>query len=300
MTKRATRVVVTSLVIFVLAVNSLLIVLYWTDFIHLGQLTRLTLLVKGKSLNAISLGQMIDGAAAGMVKSLGDPYSTYMKAEDYAKLQDELEGIFGGVGLILDVSEETQLKISGVLKTSPAEKAGLRKGDIITAVNGQSVAKIKALQAAELMKGEVGSEVNLTIAKGTGFKEYKLKREIISLKSVESKALKVPEKIAYFKINSFNDHVVAELNKAWESMEGSQGIILDLRDNPGGGLEEAVQVAGKFVPKGPVVHLIFRSGQRQTYQVEGSNPGVPIIVLVNGGTASAAEILAAAIQETKA
>ncbi len=297
--RKLSKAIVISLVVFSLVFNTLLVAAYYTDYLHLGQLLRLTLLVKGRALSNIPFGQMIDGAAGGIVKALHDPYSTYLKPEDFNRLQSELEGIFGGVGLILDTSDETRLQVVGVLKTSPAEKAGIRKGDVITAVNGQVVSQIKSVQAADLMKGQIGTEVTLTVQRGKGNKQdYRLKRELISIKSVEGKFLRIPDLAAYIKINSFTENTLTELTDIWEGLSSAKGIVLDLRDNPGGGLEEAVQAANYFVPKGPVVHLVYRDGNRETYEVKGGNLRVPLVVLVNRGTASAAEILAAAVQDT--
>lgn len=299
MKRKILKIMAISLVIFSLLVNSLLAFVYFTDYLHLGRLIQLTLLVKGRALNGAPSSKLIEGATAGMVKALRDPYSVYLTTAEFTRLQQQMEGIFGGVGLILDTSNESQLKVQGVLTGSPAGKAGVRKGDVITAVNGQPVTKLKAMPAADLLKGPVGSEVILTISRETGkAREFKVRRELINIRSVDGKVLQIPAKVAYIKINSFSDNTADELKEVWNGLPEVRGMVLDLRDNPGGSLDAAVAAADYFLPQGPVVHLLYRSGKRETYQVTGGKLKVPLIVLVNRGSASAAEILAAAVQDT--
>ncbi len=297
--RKLSKVLIISLVVLSLAFNSMLAVVFYADYLHLGQMLKVVLLMKGKALKPVSLGSMIDGASGGMVKALQDPYSDYLTAEDFGQLQDQMEGIFGGVGLILATGSAEELKVQGVLPGSPAEKAGVKKGDLIVAVNGKAVSDITAMGAADLMKGPVGSEVSLSVLREKDDKhEFKLKRELINLKSVEGKIIRIPDPVSYIKINSFSDHTVAELSEYWNELPKVKGVVLDLRDDPGGSLEAAVEAAGYFLPRGPVVHLVYRNGKRETYEVTGGKLNVPLIVLVNKGTASAAEILAAAIQDT--
>lgn len=297
--RKASKVLIISLVVFSLAFNSILAVVLYTDYLHLGQMLKLVLLVKGKALKPVTIGSMLDGAAGGMVQALQDPYSEYLTTENFGRLQEQMEGIFGGVGLILDASKAEELKVQGVLSGSPAERAGVQKGDLIVAINGKAVADITAMEAADLMKGPVGSEVSLSVLRGKGARrEFKLKRELINIKSVEGKILRIPEPVAYIKINAFSDHTAAELNEYWNGLPEVKGVVLDLRDDPGGSLEAAVEAGNYFLPRGPVVHLVYRDGKRETYEVRGGKLKVPLMVLVNKGTASAAEILAAAVQDT--
>jgi carboxyl-terminal processing protease len=288
-----------SIAVFCVLFNSLLVLAIVTDYLHIGRLFQVTLLIRGHSLAPVSFGGLLDGATAGMVKSLKDPYSTYLNQDKFTQFREQLDGTFGGVGLILDTTNENQLKVTRVLQGSPAERAGVKKGDIVTAVDGQLVNQIKATKAAEQMRGKLGSQVKLNIVRGTGIsKEYNLKREVITMKSVESKLLKIPQNIGYIKINNFNQNTAAELEEVLENLGAVKGVMLDLRDNTGGTLEAAVEVANHFVPKGPVVHLVDKSGKRETYEVGGGRLNVPLMVLVNGETASASEILAGAIQDT--
>jgi len=297
--RKLIKVVVISLVIFSLAVNSLLGYAYFTDYLHFSQLVRLTMLVKAKSLYPVSNTKLIEGATGGIVNSLKDPYSIFLSSEDFKRLQDQLEGLFGGIGVVLDASNPLQLKIQGVMGNSPAEKAGLKKGDLISAINGIAVVDLKSMPAADLLKGPVGSEVVLSVQRGKEKnRDYKLKREIITLRTVESKVLQGSERIAYIKINAFSDNTVEELKEVWDRLPATKGMVLDLRDNPGGSLDAAVQAANYFLPRGPVVHLVYRNGKRESYRVEGGKLKVPLVVLVNHGSASASEILAAAIQDT--
>ncbi len=279
--------------------NCLLALVVATDYLHIGRLIQVSLLIKRESLAPLSVAQLLDGAAAGLVKSLNDPYSVYLNRDKLRQFQEQIDGTFGGVGLVLDTSNQTQLKVLRVLQGSPAERAGFKKGDLITAVDGQQVVQIKALPAADLMRGKIGTKVKLSVLRGKNVhREYTLQREVVTLKSVEGKLAKIPQNVGYIKINNFNQSTAWELEQALSSLPPVKGIILDLRDNTGGTLEAAVEVANHFVPKGPVVHLVDRSGHRETYEVGGGRLDQPLMVLVNGETASASEILAGAIQDT--
>lgn len=301
MAKKLLKGTLTVLIVFSLLFNSLLGLVIATDYMHLGRLIHIMALVRGKGLWPISFSSMLAGATDGIVKSLKDPYSLYLAPADYTRLQNQMQGVFDGVGLIVDASKVGVLQVVSVIPYSPAAQAGILKGDLITAVNGQSVAQIGEGKAADLMRGPAGSEVILTIVHSKlQPKDYRVQRQAFNLPSVEAKILKIPEPIAYLKINSFTDQTGADISKIWPEISASRGIILDLRDNPGGSLEAAVEVAGNFLPKGPVVHLVDRNGKRTTYEVEGSQLNIPLVVLVNQGTASAAEIIAAAVQDRAA
>lgn len=285
-------------VIISLVFNALLVVGYVSDYHHFGRLVQVSYLIKTQALKPVSLGGLIDGATAGMVKELHDPYSAFLPATDYARLQEQLDGIFAGIGVILDTAKEDQLGIIAIIKDSPAERAGLHKGDLITEVDGQAVARIKATQAADLLRGKIGSEVSLVIYRRGKRHEYRIKREQINLPSVEGKELLIPQNVAYVKINYFGETTGKELNGLMRGFTNQKGIVLDLRDNPGGDLDTAVDAAKWFVPNGPVVHLVYRDGRRETYEVRQSMLKLPLVVLVNGASASAAEILAGAIKDT--
>ena len=186
---------------------------------------------------------------------------------------------------------------------SPAAAAGLQAGDIITSVDGRPLAGLTVDQAAELIRGPVGTEVDLGIRRGEETLEVTLVRDHIPIISVRSQMLEEESGIGYLRISVFNEHTGQEVREALAALEkeGVRGLVLDLRRNPGGILKVAVEVAGLFLPAGePVLHVRGRDGEEQSITTfdEPLCPHLPMVVLVDGGSASAAEILAGALQDT--
>lgn len=244
--------------------------------------------------------ELIYGSAAGLVGALDDPYSIFLKPEDAKKFQDDIKGKFGGIGAEIGVRGDYTVIIAP-LKNSPAEKAGLKPGDKILAVDEKSTNNISIDEVVKNIRGERGTEVVLLILSNGDEKprDVKIIRDTINIPTAE---WEIKEgNIIYLKMFNFNEnaHLIFadEMNKALS--RGGEGLILDLRNNPGGFLEVAVSIAGVFVESGKeVVAEEFADGKRNSFVAQG-DPALkdfPLVVLVNKGSASASEILAGALR----
>lgn len=256
--------------------------------------------IKNNYVETVSGDKLINAAIKGMVNTLDDPYSVYMDPKMYSELMMETKGSFGGVGLILGVKENT-LTVVAPIEGTPGAAAGIVSGDKILQINGQDTKEMALDEAVNMIRGTEGSQVILQIGRdGETAKEYNLTRAVIPLKTVNGKML--DDGIGYIRIAMFSEHTGDDFAKKLQELEGQdmKAIILDLRNNPGGLLEESIKVANKLVPEGPIVSVAGRNGLKQTYFSNLQTLRYPLVVLVNGGSASASEIVAGAIQDTHA
>lgn len=279
-----------------------------TDYKNLGTLTRVISLVNRHYLEPIKMADMVNGAARGIVESLEDPYSVYMPPKMNEELRNQVRGSFGGIGILVGPGEE-HLTIVKPIKDTPAYKAGVKAGDLIFKIDGKDTKGMDLDSAVALMRGPVGTDVAISIYRNSDKKmhDYTLTREIIKVPTVEGKML--PDtNIAYISIVQFTSNTFAELEKTLQDLNvplndpdksKAKGIILDLRGNPGGELESAVKIADLFVPSGPIVFIEYRSDSEEVYQADDRYVGLPLLVLVDEYSASASEILAGAIKDTK-
>ncbi|MGO0121947.1 S41 family peptidase [Desulfothermobacter acidiphilus] len=266
---------------------------------RLGNLLEVMSLIRHHYVEEVGWSRLIEGAIKGAVESLHDPYSAYLDPPTYAQLQEQLRGSFGGLGLVVGLKDQ-QLTVLRTFPSTPAGRSGIKPGDIIVSINGQQTKGIDLETAVSLIRGPVGTEVSLGLYRPKeGTFELTLRREEIAVPTVEAKVL--PDRIGYVAISQFNERTPEELARALKQLEQKQvrGLVLDLRDNPGGELLSAVRVASFFVPAGPVVYIQYRNREPELYRADGHRwAEAPLVVLVNGNTASAAEIVAAAIKET--
>ncbi|MEK6776375.1 MAG: S41 family peptidase [bacterium] len=245
--------------------------------------------------------KLIYGAINGMVNSL-DPHSGFMEPDTYKELQVDTQGKFGGIGIQIAIKNK-ELTIIAPIEDTPGFQAGLKSGDVILKVDESSTKDMSLMDAVKLMRGEPGTKVTLTIMRGEFKlpKKFELKRAIINVKSVKFKA--IDDNIGYIHLTQFQQESGKELTNALKQLTKDNKVssmILDLRNNPGGLLDQAVEVCGKFLPKGTlVVYTQGRSEQRHDYKtMEDSDfTKIPMVVLVNGGSASASEIVAGALQD---
>jgi len=245
--------------------------------------------------------KMIYGAISGMIKSLGDPFSSFMDPEESKQFSQDMEGTFDGIGVEIGMKNDI-LTVIAPISGSPADSAGLRSGDKIIKIGDQLTSDMSVDEAVTKIRGPKGTEVSLTVLreKVNEPKEIKIIRDTISVKSVK---LEVKDgNIALLKISKFGDDTTSEMNKAANQIIANKyrGIILDLRNNPGGYLEAAVDMSSKFIPEGKlVVSEEDRGGQKKEYKARGNDilNGIPVVILVNGGSASASEIMAGALRD---
>lgn len=261
--------------------------------------------IQNEYVNEPKKSEMLDAAIAGMLSSL-DPHSMYFKDEDFEDFVNQTKGEFGGIGVEI-IYEGNFIKIISPIDDLAADKAGIKSGDYIIAVNGDSVATIGQNKAVRNLRGDPGTKVKVTIFRDGENKprEFELTRELVKLKPVKFQR---DGDIAYLRIVTFNESTITELKKAMKNIletsnQPIKGIILDVRNNPGGILEQAVDVADYFLDSGLIVSMKGRIASSNasfgTNQFAPKAPKVPIVVLINGGSASASEIVAGALQDHK-
>lgn len=257
-------------------------------------------LINQKYVGKIDYQKMLYGAISGMVSSLGDPYTAFMNPQEAQSFSEEMKGVFEGIGAEIGI-RENQLIIIAPLENSPAKRAGLMAGDRILKINDEDTSGMHLLEAVTKIRGPQGTEVKLLINR-EGFsqpQEFKIVREVIRIKSVSWEMKK--GNVAYIRLRSFDeDSATAFKDAASEILaQNPSGIILDLRDNPGGYLDAAVEIASKFIPQGTIVYEKFKSGKIKEYKATGKATleKFKLVVLINKGAASASEIVAGAIRD---
>lgn len=264
------------------------------------KLMRAVQVVKAQYVGNVNGGALMTGSIKGMVNSLGDPYSVYMDPKMFSELMLETKGSFGGVGIVLGVREKT-LTVVAPIEGTPADAAGIKSGDLIRSIDGQDTKDMALDEAVGKIRGKEGSKVTLTILRpGAEAQDYVLTRDTIVLKSVSGKMLE--SGIGYIRISMFSETTGKDFSEKIDELTegGMKSLILDLRNNPGGLIGESVKVSGLLVPSGPVVSVIGKDGTRETSESFLNKPTVPLVVLINGGSASASEIVAGAVQDTGA
>lgn len=247
--------------------------------------------------------KLIDGAIKGMVRSL-DPHSAFMTKDEHNELMLETKGSFTGIGIEITIKDDV-LTVVSPIEGTPAYKAGLKSGDKIISIEGESTKDMTMLDAVKRIRGDKGTQVKLTIVREGEEKplEFSIVRDVIPLKSVRHFPL-TPE-IGYVRVSNFQSKTTSDLSSALEELEKGdklKGLILDLRNNPGGLLSQAEGVSDLFLDSGVIVSTKGRisSQDRETVATKGEKPrDYPIVVLVNGGSASASEIVAGALQDNK-
>ena len=237
----------------------------------------------------------MEGAYKGLVAGLNDPYSSYMTAEEYETWVATATGEYSGVGITFTQDEDGNFVVVSVTDDSPAADAGIREGDIIKTVDGQEYSDLDVIGNA--IRGEEGSEIEITYIRDGEEKSVTMTREKITQHSVEHRML--DGNIGYISISSFIETTGEDFSQALKELEedGAQGLVLDLRDNGGGLVDACVQVADEFLDEGVVVYVEDRDGNRTDYDAKDGKTDLKTVVLVNENSASASEILAAALQD---
>jgi len=249
--------------------------------------------------------KLVYGAIQGMVNSVGDPYTVFFEPPESKKFQEEIAGSFGGVGIEIG-KKGGLLTVIAPIKDTPAYKAGLKAGDKILKIGDKQTADLSIEEAVNLIRGKKGTPVALTVSSnGDDTREVKLIRDTIKIPTVEWKIVESGDKkIAYLQMFTFNQNVDSEFQKAAQEIlkSDAQGLILDLRNNPGGLLDSAINIAGWFLDKDQVITIeAFRDGSKNEFKSNGSGSLkiYPIVILINGGSASASEILAGALHDNR-
>lgn len=244
--------------------------------------------------------QLFDGALKGMVESVGDPYTVYLNKKDFQQLSEMTVGSFGGIGIVFGKRGNDYVVISA-LEDNPGAKAGIKSGDIITAIDDKSTREMNMEQVANKIRGKYGTTVTLELKDKEGkLRKVNVVRAEIKNPSVAGQML-ANTKIGYIRIAIFNENTGDDFAKKYAELEkqGMQALVLDLRENPGGILDAGVDVARMLVPKGPIVSVIDKNGNKFEETSSLEKVKYPLAVLVDHGSASASEIVAGAIKDTK-
>ena len=260
--------------------------------------------VRAEYVDPVTDEKLVEAAINGMLTSL-DPHSGYLSEKNFKDMQVQTRGEFGGLGIEVTM-ENGLVKVVSPIDDTPAARAGLQPNDLITHLNNEPVMGLTLNEAVEKMRGPIGSNLTITIRRGDAGEPFQVKliRDNIKVQSVRSR---IEGNLAYIRITAFNEQTQSGLNKAIAEIKGKLGeklggYVLDMRNNPGGLLDQAISVADSFLPQGEIVSTRGRKneeGQRYNAKPGDLADGLPMVVLINGGSASAAEIVAGALQDHK-
>jgi carboxyl-terminal processing protease len=261
--------------------------------------------IKQEYVDEVDQAEVMDSAINGVLQSL-DPYSAYMSPKSFDVMRTDTKGEFGGLGIEIGM-ESGVVKVITPIDDTPAADAGIKSGDYIVRINDEQVQGKSLTEAVELMRGPVGSEINLTVRRRNVKKalNFKIKRAVIEVKSVEAKIIGERKKIGYLRLKSFNENSDEQLLKNIKKFEKNNkltGYILDLRNNPGGLLTQAIRITDFFLNDGEIVSTKGRkiSETRRFFSNKGDIiNGKPLIVIINNGSASASEIVSGALKDHK-
>jgi carboxyl-terminal processing protease len=242
---------------------------------------------------------LMDGAMKGLFEALEDPYSTYLTPAEFKSMNEATSGSFGGIGVIVTKSEEGYITVVAPVEDTPGEKAGIKTNDRIIKVDDKDLIGMELDKAVELIKGEPGTKVTLTISRDKVQQPmiFEIKRELINQKAVKSEVKE--SNIGYIRISSFDVDADKDFRKELNALKAKniKGLILDLRQNPGGYVSSCLEIADELLGEGMVVYTEDINKNRQVYNSKAGGLEVPLIVLVDEGSASASEILAGAIKD---
>lgn len=250
-------------------------------------------------LGEIDMNKLVDGAAAGMTEAVGDPYTTYMNAEDFKDFYSQTEGNYVGLGIQVGVKEE-KIVVVATFENSPAKEVGILSGDIIESVNGTKVEGKDLEKAVATMKGEKGEAVELTLSReNKGSFDVKAVRAEIEMITVKKEM--IDSQVGYIQVTMFDENTSSNFENAIKELKskGMKSLIVDLRENPGGLLDQTVNMCSQFIPKNKnIVYTEDKYGNRKDYNsVGGIAEGLPLTILIDEGSASASEIFTGAIKD---
>ena len=257
--------------------------------------------IEGDFYRRVDRGEVVDGALSAAVESLSDRFSAYFDPRTYQQFQEATQGEFEGVGMTVEAVGRG-LKVIAVFDGSPAKRAGLRPGDVVARVDGTSLSGRNVNQGTSLIKGPAGTQVTLTVVSGERTREVRLERRRVEVPVVESAMRESGgRKIAHVELDAFTSGAHGAVGEAVRRLidRGAEGVVLDLRDNGGGLLNEAVLVSSIFIPEGTIVTTRGRSRDERVFEASGRaiDTDIPVVVLVDGESASASEIVTGALQD---
>lgn len=276
-------------------------VLFVTNFDSMQKIIRTLVLIEDKYLWEYDAETLTNGAVKGMLDSLGDQYTTYIDEDTITGFMEQVSGDVYGIGVYTAEDEEGNIIVLSPIPESPAEIAGIEAGDVIRAIDGKSADTMTLDEAVSFMRGRQDTSVEITVERNGVEHSYTVNRfKLGTVQTVNGSILEDHPEIAYIRIREFSIQTGTEFAEQVNALleDGFQGMILDLRDNGGGEVNAAVEVARVFVPSGPIVHVVYGNGTVDTKNATEAQLKIPLVVLVNENTASASEILAAALKDS--
>jgi carboxyl-terminal processing protease len=247
---------------------------------------------------------MLQGALQGTLKALGDPYTQFMTKEEFDALMQDTEGSYEGIGVYITAGDDNRIVIVSPIEDTPAEKAGLKTGDKIIRINGVEYTADQINAAVNVMKGEPGTSVTLTIQRvlpdgSQSMSDLHIKREKIRINTVKSSMLE--DDIGYIRVTTFDMQTASDFKTAYKTLKnkGVKGLVIDLRYNPGGMINSTVEISDIFLGEGIVTYTKTKSGEIEYFKSNAKYEDIPIVILINEGSASASEIMAGAMKDTK-
>lgn len=261
---------------------------------------------KNKNTNQKTTGvtkkSLMQGALKGMLESLDDPHSVYFTKEEMRSFQEDIKGKYVGVGMVIQKKVGEPLTVVSPIEDGPAYKVGIKPKDKVIEIDGASTYNLTSEECTKRLKGKANTTVKVKVYREANkmTKIFELKRETIELKYVKSKML--DSEIGYLRLTQFGDNVYPDMKKALEELQtkGMKALVLDLRSNPGGELGQSIKIASMFIEKGKIVSTRQKKGEESVYSREGKYFGnFPMVVLINGGSASASEIVSGALKDHK-
>ncbi len=267
-----------------------------------GKLLQLSDFLMENYYQEVDSDKLAEGALKGMFDGIGDPYTTYMTEKEFSDLMTRTAGTYGGIGVIVTPGEDGLVTVVSPIEGTPGERAGISTGDKIIAVDGESIYGDRLEQAVERMKGKPGTDVKLTIRR-EGIQEaleVSITREEIRLQTVKSEVLQ--DNIGYIRISMFDEKTADDFNSHLSQLEKKniKGLVIDLRNNPGGLLSQCIEIADTLLGEQVIVYTEDRQGVRQVEKSDKKKVDYPLVLIVNKGSASASEILAGAVKDGEA
>ncbi|MBZ4662475.1 MAG: family peptidase [Caloramator sp.] len=271
------------------------------DFVkQFGKMMSIKSILEQRYVDKIDENKLVEGAVKGMVDGIGDPYTVFMNKKEFEDLLTHTQGSYAGVGLYVG-NKDGKIVVVAPIEDTPAYKAGILSGDIIIKVNDQEVSGNELEKATSMIKGPEGTKVKLTIYReGKGTIDFELTRAKIIIKSVKSDVIE--NNIGYIRITTFDENTSEAFNNALDKLLNQEikGLIIDLRGNPGGLLDQCTKIADRILGEGTIVYTIDNQGKREEWKSDSNKLNVPLVLLVDGGSASASEILTGAVRDFKA
>ena len=270
-----------------------------TNFTVENKVNYIASILDNHYIEDVDVDKVVEGAYYGMLDSVGDPYTTYLSAEQTSAYREQVHGSIQGIGVnVLYDTEKKLLIVVSAIEGTPAESAGILSGDMIYKVDGKNVTGMSSDDVIAMIKGPSGTNVTIVVKRGSEEIEFEITRSPIELASVYSKML--AGDIGYIEIIGFKANTYEQFMKEYEDLtdKGAKGLIIDVRDNPGGVVQTVNQIVDELIPKGLIMYTIDKDGNKKEYMSDEKSISIPLVVLINQNSASASEILAGAVHDS--